>query len=64
MLVHTLRVGDELLLGGEVRVTVLEVRGDTVLLGLVLPGSAPEVRVEVPHGQPLPAGLAFPPSNN
>jgi Global regulator protein family len=37
---HTLQVGDGLLLGGDTRLTVLAVEGDTVWLGITAPEGA------------------------
>jgi carbon storage regulator len=43
MLVLSRRLGDELVIGGQIRITVTGVKGDRVRLGVVAP---PEVRVD------------------
>ena len=45
MLVRTLEVGDELVLGEDVRVAVLAVEGEVVLLEITLPEPAPTLEI-------------------
>jgi carbon storage regulator len=47
MLVLTRRVGEEVLIGGDVRVTVVAVRGKQVRLGVTAPPSVPVARLEL-----------------
>lgn len=47
MLVLTRRAGESIVIGDEVRVVVLEVRGDTVRLGIEAPRSVQVHRAEV-----------------
>ena len=47
MLVLTRRAGESIVIGDEVRVVVLDVRGDTVRLGIEAPRSVPVHRAEV-----------------
>jgi hypothetical protein len=54
---HALRVGDELVIQGHVRLTVLAVEGDEVLLGIT--GQADDVRGQV-AGQWRPTLTAVP----
>jgi hypothetical protein len=49
MRVHELQAGDEVFLGGGVRLRVLAVEGDDVLLAVLLPQPPPLVGVEVPE---------------
>jgi hypothetical protein len=59
---HTLQVGDELQLGGDTRLTVLAVEGDTVWLGITAPEGAWVVAPD--REAPLrPALTALPRSN-
>ena len=59
---YTLEVGDELQLGGDTRLTVLAVEGDTVWLGIPAPEGA---RVIAPDGDALRrAALTAPPGSN
>jgi hypothetical protein len=54
----TLQVGEELLLDGAIRVTVLAVEGDTVVLGITGHGDARPVPPEAPGGRvPAPAAV-------
>jgi hypothetical protein len=65
MPIYTLQVGEELLLDGGVRVTVLAVEGDTVLLGITGHGDARAVGSEAPAGRtPAWGVLAASPSAN
>jgi carbon storage regulator len=43
MLVLSRRTGDELVIGGQIRITITAVKGDRVRLGVLAP---PEVRVD------------------
>jgi hypothetical protein len=62
---HTLQVGDELLLGGDTRVTVLAVEGDTVWLGITAPEGAWVVAPEAPGREALRgAALTAQPGSN
>jgi carbon storage regulator len=47
MLVLTRRVGEEIVIAGDVRVTVVAVQGDKVRLGIVAPKEVPVHRQEV-----------------
>lgn len=49
MLVLSRRVGEEIVIGGNVRVTVLEVRGSQVRLGIVAPQDVRVLRQEIEH---------------
>ncbi len=66
MLVLTRRVGEEIVINGNVRVIVTAVKGDKVRLGITAPPSVPVDRMEVHErrtefenececGQPTPA---------
>lgn len=47
MLVLTRRVGEEIVIDGDIRVTVLEVRGNQVRLGIVAPQDVRVLRQEL-----------------
>lgn len=47
MLVLTRRVGEEIVIDGNIRVTVLAVKGDRIRLGISAPPSVPVDRKEV-----------------
>ena len=47
MLVISRQPGDSLLIGSDVKITVLEVSGDRVKIGIEAPRSVPVVRTEV-----------------
>src|SRR5262249_50593810 len=47
MLVLTRRIGEEMLIGGEVGVTVVAVKGKQVRLGVTAPPSVPVARLEL-----------------
>ncbi len=47
MLVLTRRLGEEIVINGDIRVTVVLVKGDRVRLGIVAPASIPVDRSEV-----------------
>ena len=65
MLARTLEVGEELVLGGGVRVAVLAVEGDAVLLEVALPGPAPTLALKVVEEYALPRAVrAAPPGLN
>lgn len=59
MLVLTRRVGEEIVINGNVRITVLETRGGQVRLGIIAPQTVPVLRSEIldrtakPSGTPL-----------
>ncbi len=55
MLVLTRRVGEEIVIDGDIRVTVLEVRGNQVRLGIVAPQDVRVLRQELEH---RPANLS------
>jgi carbon storage regulator len=52
MLVLTRRVGEEIVIAGNIRVTVVMVRGQTIRLGITAPSSVPVARVELLAGRP------------
>ena len=64
MLVLTRRIYDQLMIGDDVEITVLEVKGKTVKLGISAPGDVSVHRSEIyfkihtPQKQPLPADEA------
>ena len=47
MLVITRQPGDSLLIGSDVKITVLEVSGDRIKIGIEAPRSVPVMRTEV-----------------
>jgi carbon storage regulator len=47
MLVLTRRVGEEIVIAGNIRVTVVMVKGHTIRLGITAPASVPVVRGEL-----------------
>jgi carbon storage regulator len=47
MLVLSRRIGEELLIDGNIRVTVVAVKGNQVRLGITAPSSVPVVRLEL-----------------
>ena len=49
MLVLSRRIGEEIVIGGEIRVTVLEVRGNQIRLGIVAPQDVRVLRQELEH---------------
>lgn len=49
MLVLARRVGEEIVIGGDIRVTVLDVRGNQIRLGVVAPQSVRVLRQELEH---------------
>lgn len=58
MLVLARRVGEEIVIDEEIRVTITEVRGNRVQLGIVAPGSVPVRRTELrSRRRPVRAGL-------
>jgi carbon storage regulator len=52
MLVLTRRVGQEILIAGNIRLTVVMVKGQTVRLGITAPPSISVVREELLAGRP------------
>ena len=54
MLVLTRRVNERIVIGDDVTVTVLEVRGDQVRLGIEAPRDVKVFREEVLHRDPPP----------
>ena len=57
MLVLTRRVGEEIMIGGDIRVTVLEVRGNQIRLGIVAPQSVRVLREEIISRPAKPANV-------
>lgn len=49
MLVLARRVGEEIVIGGDIRVTVLDVRGSQVRLGIIAPQDVRVLRQELEH---------------
>jgi carbon storage regulator len=47
MLVLTRRIGEEIVIAGNIRVTVLAVNGQKVRLGITAPSSIPVARLEL-----------------
>lgn len=47
MLVLARRVGEEIVIGGDIRVTILGVRGSQVRLGVIAPPSVRVIRQEI-----------------
>ena len=47
MLVFTRKAGDEIVVAGNIRITILEVRGDRIRIGVTAPGSIRVDRGEV-----------------
>jgi carbon storage regulator len=64
MLVLTRRIGEEMVIAGNIRVAVVGVKGSKVRLGITAPTSVPVTRLELlancPGGAD-PANLACPP---
>jgi carbon storage regulator len=56
MLVLARRRGEEIIISGQIRVTVLEVHNDTVRLGIAAPAEVHIVRKEIADRPPDPAG--------
>jgi carbon storage regulator len=56
MLVLTRRIGEELLIGDHILVTVLTVKGNRVRLGITAPSSVPVARSELLAERPKDAG--------
>jgi hypothetical protein len=53
MSVYTLQAGDEVVLDGDIRITVLAVGGEEVLLGVSAPAAARGPAPDVPEPQTL-----------
>jgi len=53
MLVLTRRIGEEILIAGNIRVTVVAVKGQNVRLGIMAPASVPVARLELLAEQPV-----------
>jgi sRNA-binding carbon storage regulator CsrA len=65
MQVYTLQMGDEVVLDGDTRLTVLAVRGEDVLLGVSAPVTARVLAPDVPEPQTLRWAVRnTPPGNN
>ena len=62
MLVLTRRVGEEIVINGNVRVTVLETRGGQVRLGIIAPQTVSVLRSEILDRSPKPSGTPLIPS--
>ena len=56
MLVLARRVGEEIVINGNVRITVLETRGGQVRLGITAPPTVPVLRSEVLDRRPQSSG--------
>jgi carbon storage regulator len=52
MLVLTRRIGEEIVIAGHIRVTVVAVKGHQVRLGITAPSSVPVARLELLAGIP------------
>jgi carbon storage regulator len=55
MLVLSRKSGETIVIGDEIRVTVLEIRGNSVKLGLEAPREVPLRRAELPVEEKTPA---------
>jgi sRNA-binding carbon storage regulator CsrA len=65
MQIHTLQAGDQVVLDGDIRITVLAVEGEDVLLGVSAPAPARVLAPDVPELQTLCwAARNTPPGNN
>jgi carbon storage regulator len=51
MLVLTRRVGEEIVIAGNIHVTVVKVKGHTIRLGIKAPSSVPVLRLELLGGR-------------
>ena len=62
MLVLTRRIEEEIVIGNDIRVTVLAIQGKTVRLGFTAPRSVRVMRLELQGRQltPAPAGAGTP----
>ena len=47
MLVLSRRVGEEIVIGGDIRISVVVIRGQQVRLGITAPKSVPVARLEI-----------------
>lgn len=47
MLVLTRRIGEEIVIAGDIRVTIVAVKGQRVRLGITAPSSIPVARLEL-----------------
>ncbi len=56
MLVLARRVGEEIVINGNVRITVLQTRGGQVRLGITAPPTVPVLRSEVLDRRPQSSG--------
>jgi carbon storage regulator len=63
MLVLTRGTGEEIVIGGDIRITVTAVRSDRVRLGITAPESVRIDRAEVYERRVLP-GISLPPVSN
>lgn len=64
MLVLTRRIGETLVIDGDIRVTVVSVQGDKVRLGIAAPTTVPIHREEIQERREqasIPKGYASPP---
>jgi carbon storage regulator len=63
MLVLTRRTGEEIVIGGNIRITVTGIRGDRVRLGITAPEKVRVDRAEV-HDRRVMPGTSLPPAGN
>lgn len=47
MLVLSRRIGEEIVIGGDIRISVVAIRGNQVRLGIIAPKSVPVAREEI-----------------
>jgi carbon storage regulator len=62
MLVLSRRLGEEIVIGEGIRVTVLGIKGNQVRLGIVAPPDVPVNRLEVVQRLQRQANAGFPPA--
>ena len=58
MLVLSRRLGEEIVIDGYIRMTLVEIKGGQVRLGITAPGSVRVLRQELCNRHPLPADMA------
>lgn len=66
MLVLTRRIGEEIVINGDVRIAVLETRGSQVRLGIITPQTTRVLRSEIPKRKLKPSNMrqTFPDENS